>query len=104
MKNLLSVIVLFLGLTFAAQASDVEIKILLAADKHGESTTTFAADTPEIFGFFKTEGLQDGDKLRGVWVAVDVGDAAPKNSKIDEKTLTAKGDTDDGNFSLSKPI
>jgi hypothetical protein len=40
--------------------------------------------------------------LRGLWVAEDVGDVAPKNSKIDEKILTAEGDTSDGVFSLSE--
>jgi hypothetical protein len=68
-----------------------------------DPTTTFAADTPQIFAFFKTNGVQDGDKLRSVWIAEDVGDAAPANTKIDEKTLNAEGDTDDGVFSLSKP-
>jgi hypothetical protein len=52
---------------------------------------------------FKTKGVQDGDKLRGVWIAEDVGDVAPKETKIDEKSIKAEGDTDDGVFSLSKP-
>ena len=64
---------------------------------------TFAADTPKVFALFKTKGAQNGDKLRGVWIADDVGDAAPANTKIDETTLTLEGDTDDGEFSCSKP-
>jgi outer membrane usher protein FimD/PapC len=41
--------------------------------------------------------------MGGLWVAEDVGGAAPANSKVDEKTLTLEGDTEDGVFSLSKP-
>ena len=32
-----------------------------------------------------------------------MGDAAPKGTKIDEPIINAKGDMDDGVFSLSKP-
>jgi hypothetical protein len=38
-----------------------------------------------------------------VWIAVDVGDAAPANTKIDESTLTADQDDFYGAFSLTKP-
>jgi hypothetical protein len=86
-----------------AGAGDVRIKAVTTTGPEEEPTTTFAGDTPKIFALFKTKGVQDGDKLRGVWIADDVGDAAPKGSKIDEETITADGDTDDGAFSLSKP-
>ena len=39
-----------------------------------------------MVALFKTKGAQKGDKLRGVWIADNVGDAAPANTKIDEKT------------------
>src|SRR6202171_3547764 len=86
-----------------ARAGDVKIKVTMSTGPDDDPTTTFTADTPQIFAFFKTNGVQDGDKLRSVWIAEDVGDAAPANTKIDEKTLNAEGDTDDGVFSLSKP-
>jgi hypothetical protein len=86
-----------------AHAGDVKIRVVMSTGPDDDPTTTFAADTPKIFALFKTKGLQNGDKLRGLWIAEDVGDAAPKESKIDEKTLNAEGDTDDGVFSLSKP-
>ena len=89
--------------TSVALAGDVKIKVVMSTGPEDDPTMTFAADTPKIFALFKTKGLRDGDKLRGVWIAEDVGDVAPKETKIDEKTLNAEGDTDDGEFSLSKP-
>ena len=87
-----------------ALAADVKVDVTMATDDEGESpTTAFGTDTPKLFALFKTEGLQEGGKIRSVWIAEDVGDAAPKETKIDEKTLDAKGDTDDGVFALSKP-
>ena len=52
---------------------------------------------------FKTKGIKDGDKVRGVLIAEDVGDVAPANTKVLEKTLALNGDTDDGDFNFSKP-
>jgi len=61
------------------------------------------ADVPKLYAFFRTHGSEKGDKLRGVWIAEDVGDAAPKQTKIDEATLTADQDDFYGAFSLTKP-
>jgi hypothetical protein len=38
-----------------------------------------------------------------VWIAEDIGDAAPENTTIDEATLTADKDNFYGAFSLCKP-
>ena len=86
-----------------AQAGDVEVQAVTTARTGGEETTNFAPDVPKLFAMFKTKGAQNGDKLRGVWIAEDVGSAAAANSKIDEKTVTMDGDTDNGDFSLSQP-
>lgn len=86
-----------------ARAGDVKIQAVMSTGPEDEPATTFASDTPKLFALFETEGLKNGDKLRGVWIAEDVGDAAPKETKIDERTLTAEGDTSDGTFSLTKP-
>src|SRR5581483_8796661 len=87
----------------ALYAGEVKVKAVMTTGPDDEPTTSFAANTEKIYALFKTKGISDGDKIRGVWIADDVGDAAPANTKIDEKTLTLKGDTDDGDFSLSKP-
>jgi len=36
-------------------------------------------------------------------IAEDVGDVAPANTKVLEKTLALDEDTDDGDFNFSKP-
>jgi hypothetical protein len=103
MKSTLALLTAGLLCAATAQAAGVKVEAVMATGPQEEPTTTFAADTPKIYALFKTEGAKSGDKLRSVWTAVDVGEAAPKGTKIDEKTITADGDTDDGIFSLSKP-
>lgn len=103
MKRTFSLIAGILLCASVAHARDVSIKAVLSTEPDGEPTTSFAPDTPKVFALFKTDGIEKGDKLRGVWIAEDVGTAAPANSKIDEKTLELDEDTDDGDFSLSKP-
>lgn len=102
-----SFLLLFTGIfAFAlsfAHAGEVKIKAHMATEPKGETTTVFTASAPKIYCMFESQGLSSGDKIRGVWIADDVGDAAPKGTKIDEKTITVEGDTDDGVFSLSKP-
>jgi hypothetical protein len=85
-----------------ARGGDVKIKAVMTTGPEDEPTTVFQTDTPKVLALFKANGAKKGDKLRGVWIADDVGDAAPANTKIDEKTLTLEGDTD-GDFSCSKP-
>jgi hypothetical protein len=86
-----------------ARAGDVKIKAVMSTGPEGEPTTTFATDTPNIFAFFKTKGAKDGDKVRGVLIAEDVGDVAPANTKVFETSVTLDGDTDDGDFNFSMP-
>jgi hypothetical protein len=103
MKRRLALLIGTLICASVARAGDVKVNAVVTTDPDEEPATTFASATPKLYALFKTKGLQNGDKLRGVWTFVDVGDAAPANTKIDEKTLTADGDTDDGVFSLTKP-
>jgi len=81
----------------------VKITAMTTTGPEDQPTRIFTTDTPKVLALFKTKGAQKGDKLRGVWIADDVGEAAPANTKIDEKTLTVEGDTDDGDFSCTKP-
>lgn len=103
MKRILVLLIAMIVCAEAVRAGDVKVEAVMTASPGGEETTSFAPDTSKVFALFKTEGAQQGDKIRGVWIAEDVGDGAPANSKIDEKALTMDGDTDDGDFSLSKP-
>jgi len=103
MKRTIALLISMIGCAVLAQAGDVKVKAMITTGPGDEETTSLAPDTPKIFGIFKTKGLQKGDKLRGVWIAEDVGSAAPANSKVGEKTLALDEDTDDGDFSVSKP-
>ena len=98
-------LLLFLGALISTTAcgGDVKVKAVMASGPGEEPRTTFSADTPKVFVLFKTKGAEEGDKIRAVWIAEDVGEVARTNTKIDEKTLTLEGDTNDGTFSLSKP-
>ncbi len=86
-----------------AFAGDVKVRAVMTTDPEDEPVTSFTADTPKLFAMFKTTGIKNGDKLRGVLIAEDVGDVAPVNTKVLEKTLTLEEDTDDGDFAFSKP-
>ena len=69
-------------------------------DQDTKPTSTFSADVRKLYAFFKSKALEKNDKIRGVWIADDVGDAPPASTKIDEATLSADRDTLDGVFSL----
>jgi len=85
-------------------AEDIKIKYAMAAGKDSKPATSFASDTPMICVFFEAAGTKKGDTLRSVWTAVDVGDAAPANTKLDEATVIYETDNDEeGVFSLSRP-
>ncbi|HEV3099064.1 MAG TPA: hypothetical protein VGY75_05055 [Candidatus Udaeobacter sp.] len=86
-----------------ARAADVNVELYVTSTAAGEPETTFTPDTPKLFAMFKTKGIKDGDKVRGVLIAEDVGDVAPANTKVLEKTLTLDEDTDNGDFNFSKP-
>lgn len=90
-------------ITTIAYGGDVKVKAVMTSGPDEEPSTLFAPDTPKVFALFKIKGAEEGDKVRAVWIAEDVGDVAPANGKIDEKTLTLEGDTNDGDFSLKKP-
>ncbi len=102
MKRLLALFTSFLVLT-SAYAGDVKVESVIAVDGDTKPATSFASDTPKLFAFFRSTGTEKGDKLRAVWIAEDVGDAAPANTKIDEVTVTGTKDDFEGAFSLSKP-
>jgi hypothetical protein len=79
------------------------VQTAIAKDSDTPPATSFSADVPKLWAFFQTTGTKKGDSLRAVWIAEDVGDAAPKDTKIDEATLSADKDDFTGAFSLSKP-
>jgi hypothetical protein len=53
------------------------VETAIAKDSDTPPATTFSADVPKLYAFFKSTGTKKGDSLRSVWIAEDVGDAAP---------------------------
>jgi hypothetical protein len=103
MKHLLLVLVA-LGIGFSvARADEPKVEAAIAVDSDTKPTDTFSASVPKLYAFFKSTDTSKGDKFRVVWIAEDVGDAAPKETKIDESTLTADQDNFFGAGSLTKP-
>jgi hypothetical protein len=97
---------LLVGVVICCSARAAEKKLLhaaLALDQNTKPTTKFAPDAPKIYAFYIGDAVKAGDKIRAVWIAEDVGDAAPKNTKVDEATLTAASDNPKDAFSLSMP-
>jgi hypothetical protein len=86
-----------------ARAGDVKVDAYMTTTPEDKAVTSFTADTPKLYIMFKTKGATAGDKIRAVLIAEDVGDAAPANTKVLEKTLNLEGDTEDGDFNFSKP-
>ena len=79
------------------------LRAAIAVDRETKPASSFSSDVPKLFAFYIGESLKEGDSLRGVWIAEDVGTAAPANTKIDESSLVVKSPTDNGAFSISKP-
>lgn len=75
----------------------------LARELIGEPTTSFTTDLEKIYARWQGEELKKGDKVRCAWIAEDVGNAAPKEYKVDEASLTANGPRAFGTFTLTKP-
>ena len=86
-----------------ARGAEVTIVATTATGTDAPATTTFARDTPAVFALLQMEGVQKGDTLRAVWIADDVGDAAPAHTRIAEKAMTMEGVPNEGNFSCTKP-
>jgi hypothetical protein len=89
-----------------SSAPAAEKKVLsaaLAKERTSEPTSTFAPDHPKIYARWQGEALQEGDKIRAVWIAEDVGDVAPPNYNLDEASVTADGPRAFGTFTITKP-
>lgn len=89
-----------------AATTPVQKKLLhaaLAKQTLGEPTGRFAAETEKIFCRWQGDALHEGDKIRAIWIAEDVGDVAPKNYKISETSVSADGPQAAGTFTLTRP-
>jgi hypothetical protein len=100
-----SAFLLFAMLISAAvvRAGDVKVKATITTKGEDAPGSVFLANIPKVVVSFETTGAKSGDKIRGAWVADDVGDAAPANTKIDEATVTMSPVVHGGTFSVTKP-
>lgn len=92
MKRILALLLGIITCAAISRAGDLKI----------DAAMSFAADTPKIYVSFDTKGVKKGDKIRGVLIAEDVGEAAPANTKVLETALDIAEDPDDA-FYFSKP-
>jgi uncharacterized RDD family membrane protein YckC len=68
------------------------------------AASTFAPSQANIVCVFQVEGVAAGTPVRSVWIADDVGNAAPPNTKLAEKSIAAPdGGEFSGDFNLSGP-
>jgi hypothetical protein len=102
MKSL-ATLLLFLSLLVFTNAGDIKMEAVIAVDGDTKPAESFAADTPQLVAFFRSTGSVKGDKIHAVLTAVDVGEAAPANTKVMEDTLAADKDNFFGGFTFSKP-
>jgi hypothetical protein len=79
------------------------VQAMIAKDSDTKPTDVFSPNVPKLYAFFRSTGTVKGDKLRFVWIAEDVGTAAPLDTKIDEAELAADSDNFNGAASLTKP-
>lgn len=84
-------------------AKKLQSRASVAASRQGEPTTSFDSATDKIYCRWESDSLNTGAVLRAVWIAEDVGEVAPKNYKIAEKSLTLSSGQDNGVFTISRP-
>ena len=80
-----------------------KLSVGLSSEAVGAFTTTFSTASAKIFARWQGRGLRSQARIRAVWIAENVGDAAPPNYTIDEATATAPIPDARGVFTLSRP-
>jgi len=79
------------------------VHAFLAKDDKGQPATTFPADVLSIYLIWKSEQLQPGDEIRVIWIAEDIGNAGPEESKIGERSIPVHTPNEDGSCFISRP-
>jgi hypothetical protein len=86
-----------------SDAAPKRLAVSLAKDKFGKSTTTFSANTPEIYARWQGQRLRQGANVKAVWIAENIGEDFPQDYKIDEASAVAATPTTRGAFTLARP-
>jgi hypothetical protein len=104
---LLLVAVIAAACSFSFSTANIP-QAVLAKDVQGDTfepidpTSTFPTDQAIIHLVVTVANAPSETKVKTVWTAVDVGDAAPANTKIDEAELTM-AESGNAHFTLSQP-
>jgi len=87
----LSFVVVALAAVAARAEAPIKIEATLCkklvGDKCFDVTAKFTRDAAALHGWWKSTDGREGMIVRTVWIAEDVGAAAPRNTKIDEKSV-----------------
>ena len=95
------------GCSFSISTANIP-QAVLAKDVKGDTfepvdpTSTFPPDQAVINLVVTVANAPSDTKVKTVWTAVDVGDAAPANTKLDEAEITMD-DSGNAHFTLSSP-
>ncbi len=95
------------GCSFSLSTANIP-QAVLAKDVKGDTfepvdpTSTFPTDQAVIHLIVTVANAPSDTKVKSVWTVVDVGDAAPANTKIDEAEVTMDGSRN-VHFTLSEP-
>ena len=77
--------------------------VTIGKEAVGVAANQFSTDTPKIYARWQGHGLPPQAKIRAVWIAESIGDAAPPDYTIDESTAIASEPDSHGVFILSRP-
>src|SRR5947209_14829720 len=92
-----------IALGLGADTKDKLLHATLLEELDGDLTSKFGLGTPKIYALWKGDATLPNDTVRSVWIADDIGTAAPRNSKIDEASVVTRVANEGGVFLLSKP-
>ncbi len=83
---LLSVMLMLTACEFSASTANIKNATLARDEAGSQPTTTFEVNEP-FYLIVDLGNAPDATKVKAVWYAVDVGSAAPANTRIDEAEL-----------------
>lgn len=114
MKRVVALSLLLLAIPIALASCEASFstanisEAVLAKDVQGDNfdpvdpTSTFPTDQQIIHLVVTLKNAPSDTVLKAVWTAIDVGDAAPANTEIDQTEITMDG-SGNVHFTLSRP-
>src|SRR5206468_7019586 len=86
-----------------SDATSKRLSVSFAKDQFGKVSTTFSADTPQIYVRWQGQRLRKGGKVKAVWIAENIGEDFPQDYKVDEASATVESQNAHGVFTLARP-